>query len=246
MAPDRRIHRSSAPQDLEQLGRGNESLLVEATSQYAWLLSRGYAARSALKLVGDRHRLTARQREALARCACTDEQREHRRAKLVEPAELRGGRLWIDGYNVLTTVESALGGGVVLQGRDGCWRDLARAQRTHRPVLETLPAIHAIGEFLAALGLIECRWLLDRPVSNSGRMGAELRALSAANGWDFEVELASNVDRVLSGASAVVASADSAILEACGRWANLARNVLAARRGAIWLLDLSGEDPPEA
>ena len=109
MVPDRRRHRSSAPQDAEQLTGENESRLSEATAQYAWLLSRGYATRSALKLVGDRHGLTARQREALARCACTDEQREHRRVHPTEHAchaveydakrsaqSLLGKESWID------------------------------------------------------------------------------------------------------------------------------------------------------
>ncbi|MEE2935698.1 MAG: DUF5616 domain-containing protein [Planctomycetota bacterium] len=31
----------------------------------------------------------------------------------------------MDGYNVLVSVEAAFGGGVILQGQDACYRDMA-------------------------------------------------------------------------------------------------------------------------
>ena len=51
----------------------------------------------------------------------------------------RGRGLWIDGYNVLTTVEAALAGGVILVGRDGCYRDMASMHGSYRKVSETRP-----------------------------------------------------------------------------------------------------------
>ena len=49
--------------------------------------------------------------------------------------------LWIDGYNALTTIESALSGSVILRARDGCYRDMASMHGTYRKVQETVPAI---------------------------------------------------------------------------------------------------------
>ena len=44
----------------------------------SWLLGRGYAIVSAVKLVGDRWSLTERQRMAVRRAACSDEARAGR------------------------------------------------------------------------------------------------------------------------------------------------------------------------
>ena len=58
---------------------------------------------------------------------------------------LRGSvELLIDGYNVLTTVESALAHGLLLIGRDGCMRDLASMHGSWRKVDETAIADGAI------------------------------------------------------------------------------------------------------
>ena len=46
--------------------------------------------------------------------------------------------------NVLITLESALGGGVLLRCRDGCLRDMASLHGTYRIVDETDPALDAL------------------------------------------------------------------------------------------------------
>ena len=52
--PDRRNHRGAHPQDRLLFARDAEPDLRRATSDLNWLLTRGYASVSALKLVGDR------------------------------------------------------------------------------------------------------------------------------------------------------------------------------------------------
>ena len=71
------------------------------------------------------------------RCALSD-QEAARRARCQAEAEALAGRpLWLDGYNVLTTVEAALAGGVVLAARDGAYRDMASMHGSYRKVAET-------------------------------------------------------------------------------------------------------------
>ncbi|HYP53983.1 MAG TPA: DUF434 domain-containing protein, partial [Pyrinomonadaceae bacterium] len=76
MSPDRRQHRGAHPEDERLFAPSQVAALREAVGELSWLFGRGYAPRSAVKLVGDRHSLTGRQRLAVARAACSDEQRD--------------------------------------------------------------------------------------------------------------------------------------------------------------------------
>lgn len=196
--------------------------LRSAAADLTWLLDRGYAVASSLKLVGDRHALAARQRVAVARCVCATHQRQRRRDRCVASEEVRNGEVWIDGYNVLTTVEAALSGAVLLVGADGTLRDMASMHGNYRKVSETQPALGLIGQTLAELAPREVRWLLDRPVSNSGRLRHIIEQVSAESGWPWRVDLVADPDPLLAASPYLVATADSEILNRCTRWLNLA------------------------
>ncbi len=213
--------------------------LGAATRDLSWLLSRGYASPSAQKIVGDRYALDSRQRVAVARCACGDEAASARRARRIEPADLRDRELWIDGYNVLTSVEAALSGGVILHARDGCYRDMASMHGSWRKVEETTSAIGLVGEVLAQWKAGACRWLFDQPVSNSGRLQAILGEVARERGWNWWADLVPDPDRDLAHANQIVATSDSAVLDRATRWFNLARLTIDTRVPDAWLVDLS-------
>lgn len=236
--PDTRTHRGPHPDDEQLFAEAAIPALRKATDDLCWLLSRDYAAPSSVKLVGDRYALLTRQRIAVTRCACSDEAKTARRSRQFEPSQLQGGELWIDGYNVLTTVEAALAGGVVLHARDECFRDMASMHGSYRKVAETIPAIELIGGVIAESGIQRCRWLLDRPVSNSGRLKAILLDVAGRAGWNWNVELVQNPDHDLAECGELIATADSAILDRCIRWWNLARCVV-ARIPDAWIVGLA-------
>jgi hypothetical protein len=221
--PDRRRHRGPHPGDRERFGSAALPALRDAVTDLSLLLGLGYAETAALKLVGDRFGLDARQRTAVRRAACTDSARAARAARRT-PAEHLGGRtLWIDGFNVLTTVEAALAGGVLLRCRDGCLRDMAGMHGSWKRVEETRPALEAIGRTLATIGTAGARWLFDSPVSNSGRIAGLVRELADEQGWDWTATPDPDPDRTLIAArEVVVASADSHVLDLCGDWFDLA------------------------
>ncbi len=227
--PDTRRHRGPHPEDLELFAAAWWPALQSATADLSWLLSRGYAEPSALKLVGDRLQLTERQRIAVMRSACSDQALERRRQTQWSAERLAGQRLDIDGFNVLTTIEAALAHGVLLGGRDGCLRDMASMHGTYRNVDETEPALALLGLVLDELHPAECCWYLDSPVSNSGRLRVRIEQLAADRGWPWRVELAANVDAILAASPHVVATADSMILDRCSSWFNLAAEALARR-----------------
>ena len=241
--PDKRTHRGANPEELEAFGTAAMEPLRQAEADLSWLLSRGYAHRSGIKLVGDRYELTARQRLGVLRCACSERDLAERRSREIALSGVAGQTLLIDGFNLLTTVESALGGGVVLIGRDGCCRDMASLNGHFKRVFETAPALGLVGECLERVQPAGTIWYLDRPVSNSGRLADLIRRTGAERGWNWKVVLVPNPDPVLSQASGIVATADSAILEACLRWVNLAWEVVRIFVPDAWVVRL-GSAPP--
>ena len=232
-------HRGLAPQDEKLFAARQLPALRAAAADLCWLLDRDYAARSALELVGNRHNLTSRQRMAVSRYACSEEDVRCREKLRLEPAQLHGQELWLDGYNILTMLESALAGGVVLLGRDGCCRDIAGIHRRYRKVNETIPALGLVGETVSALGVSVCRWWLDKPVSNSGRLKTLILETASKNGWNMEVELTFSPDHVLSHTDQIIATSDGIVLDRCRRWVNLVRLIIAEKIPQARLLDLS-------
>jgi hypothetical protein len=236
--PDTRSHRGPDPHDAAAFGLANFPALRAAVADLSWLLGRGYAPLSALKLVGDRGNLTERQRRAVQRAACSDEARARREATRVGAAELAGRCLLIDGFNVLTTIEAALGGAVVLLCRDTTYRDIAGVHGTYRKVAETLPALEILASVVANLAVPRVGWLFDRPVSNSGRIRSLVLHIAAEHAYDWSVDLVDNPDRLLKESSEIIATADSAILDAGPRWFNLARHVIDTAYASAWIVDL--------
>jgi len=237
--PDRRRHRGPAPRDTELFAPEQGRALRGATSDLSWLYGRGYAEDAALKLVGDRYALVARQRKAVERCACSDADRERRRRKRLRADAVAVRPVTIDGFNCIILCESVLSGAPVFHGRDGALRDLASVHGTWRRVSETARAIEALGALLAEAAPSSVRWLLDRPVSNSGRLASMLREHAEQAGSPWEVELVEGVDAQLADADAVVASADSWVLDRCRAWIDLPRAVLERHAPDAWLVDLA-------
>ncbi|MDB6136090.1 MAG: hypothetical protein JWM59_4333 [Verrucomicrobiales bacterium] len=265
--PDSRSHRGLHPQDAALFAPSWLPVLRTATEEFSWLLSRGYAPLSSLKLVGDRHALRERQRDLVLRASCTDEQRANRSARRLMPplppdqgtgameavpavaagrqdtgitpsasgqtsaesdettdafatsttmadAPVYGADWFIDGFNLLITLEAALGGGLVFRARDGALRDLASVHDTYRSVEETDDALLLAGETLAEFRPASVTWLFDAPVSNSGRIAQRVRALAESRQWPWEVRLSKNPDQeLMSLQHGIVVTTDSLILD---------------------------------
>jgi len=241
--PDSRSHRGPHPEDAQLFAPKEWEKLRQATFDLSWLLTRGYVNPSALALVGNRYQLTARQRLAVERAACGDKELLARRERQLDPRAVQGARVLVDGYNVLTTVEAALGKGILLLARDSTYRDMASMHGHYRKVAETLPALELIGKTLEELKVGEAIWFLDRPVSNSGRLQALIKAVATARGWRWQVELVNSPDPILMDASEPVATADSIILDYCHNWLNLSRLAVERFVPGASVIDLAC--PPE-
>jgi hypothetical protein len=216
--------------------------LRAAVAELSWLLTRGYASKSALKLVGDRYALTERQRLAVSRAACSDASLERRAARCLPLTQVAGDQLIIDGFNLIITAEAALGGGILMLCRDGCIRDLSSVHGSYRAVAETERALHVIGDALATAQPAAVGWLLDKPISNSGRLAERIRNLAAGRGWPWSVELVFNPDGEIAASARVAVTSDSNILDRAARWVNLGRHLVAAGLPESWVIDLRPDD----
>jgi hypothetical protein len=208
-----------------------------ACQELCWLLDRGYADKSALELVGNRHQLVSRQREALYRVCTPIQLIERSRSLRVTQAE----ELWIDGFNVLVTIEAALSGAPIFETRLGVMRDLASVHGSYRKIAETEQAIDLIHSVLPELGVQRVTWLLDRPVGNSGRLAALLRERlgSLQDSFASEVQVLDDVDGALRGGQGcVVASADRYVLDGAERWLDLAGLVTERKVPSSWRVEL--------
>ncbi|HEV8607081.1 MAG TPA: DUF434 domain-containing protein [Tepidisphaeraceae bacterium] len=233
--PDHRRHRGPHPQDHHLFSPDQIPTLQNALADFSLLLTRRYATPSAIKLVGDRYSLTERQRTAVTRASCSDAALSNRKKSELPLSAIANQPLLIDGYNILTTLETALSGGPILSCRDGCFRDMAGIHGTYRRVEETIPALHLLADFLNTTQSGPITILLDAPVSNSGR----LKALIHDANQNWKIDLVPDPDPLLSASPDIIITADSVILDACARWTNLARALISARIPDAWIADLS-------
>lgn len=214
-------HRGTHPSDDKLFGDRYLPRLEDAAQDLNYLLDRQYGEASASKIVTHRYRLNERQRMALRRICASKQDIDKRAASEVPFEELKDQVLWIDGFNLLILTETALGGGLILKGYDGCYRDMSGIYGTYKRVEETPAAIDAIGRVLHDAAAAEINWLLDAPVSNSGRLKQLLLDYADAQDYDWSVETTPNPDRELAAVEGVVITSDAWVLDRANAWTNL-------------------------
>lgn len=221
------------PRDAVDFAPQHWAALRAAVADLSWHLGRGYADAAALKLVGDRFQLTRRQRMAVRRAACSPQERARRRARRTEV--LAGQRVKVDGFNQIVTTERALAGGTAFIGQDSAVRDVASVHGTWRRTEGTTVALRDLCRALQGVEL--AHWILDRPISNSGRLAELVRTTCDKHGVPCLVELHTRADQALLDVPGILASADAALLDRSPSWTPLAEVVL--RDAGVVLLDLS-------
>lgn len=230
-------HRGPHPKDPELFDRSQLPRLRAAVHDLSWLRSRGYGDASSLKLVGDRYQLRRRQRNVVARSACSDAEKEDRTERRIPITELADSWIDVDGFNVLIRLEGAFGGAYIFRGRDEAYRDVEAVAGTYRIVEETTLAIQALRRMAESQALKGVRWWLDSHVSNVGRLKERLNAQQASSvGW--EVTVKSDVDAVLAECPHPVATSDSDILDRTGAWCAVERRIFSRMSRSPRVLDV--------
>lgn len=230
---DQEDNRWFSPKALAQLKIAQEEI--------QWLLDRGYKLSSIIELVGNHYQLSLRQRTALQRATSTKLQYEKRKSTQLSPEVAKDGFLYIDGFNLIITLEVALSGSILILGNDGILRDLAGLRGTYRIIEQTNIALELIGNTLKKLEVPGVKFFLDSPVSNSGRLKNMILESLTKLGIYTEVELVPNADVVLSKMDRIV-TGDSIILDSCQSWFNLSRIIVESNIKNPWIVSLNKTD----
>lgn len=99
--------------------------LKSAVEDVHYLLSRGYAEKASVELVGNRYRLKTRQIQSVRGASASAAQIQNRKSKQLNISDLRNRVVYLDGFNVLILLESLLSEAYIFEGSDGCFRDLS-------------------------------------------------------------------------------------------------------------------------
>ena len=197
-------------------------MLSEAYRDLKYLLNRGYRKKYALDFVANHYILTLEERHLLARCVFPDSWIEEVRRKLLQPEDLKGAELAVDGFNVLITVESLLEGKGILC-EDGLVRDL-KYQGKYRLGEKTGELLLKTAETLHKLEVDRAVFIYGKNNSRSGVITAMTREALKLVGVQGEVLLVKSPDFELKKFEAV-ATADTAVVEKASGVFDLARYV---------------------
>ncbi|TPN86951.1 DUF434 domain-containing protein [Aquimarina algicola] len=203
--------------------------LKDATQDMCYLLSRGFAEKSSVQLVGNRYQLNARQQKALQGMSASNHQIDLRKKRAITSQELAEKTIAIDGFNLLIILESALSGAYIFKGLDGYYRDVSGVHGTYKRVQKTEEAILLVGTTLSRLGVTAVQWYFDAPVSNSGRLKTRLREIATQHNFPWEIHLVNDPDKQLAFSHDIVISSDAWILDRAVKNYNLGAYLIEER-----------------
>ena len=197
--------------------------LRSAGDELYYLINRGYQIKPASTFVGNHYLLSERQRLALVRSISPKDRIEERLEKEIN--NLKDSVVYIDTFNTVITLEIAFSGSTLLYCMDGTIRDLAGLRGTYRIIDKTDLAVEAIRKLLESEGVKEAYFLIDAPISNSGRLSSKIEDMFTDSNVNVVCEVINDVDKNLYTRENVITS-DAIILDNCISWFNLTRRVI--------------------
>jgi hypothetical protein len=225
------VQRGFSPKDSIEFGEVWRERMTAAACDSRYLINRGYDIGSAVTFTGNHFLLSERQRAAIVRGIATEEKLRIRREKEIQKPS---GVVYIDGFNVIITLEVALSGSLLLLCCDGTIRDLAGLHGSYRIVDKTHIAVGLLLNALGKLDIREAMIYLDQPVSNSGRLKTLIGEMIADREFAVTVELRPDVDKQLYHKPQVMTS-DAIVLDECGGWYNLNRRLIEESVPDAWI-----------
>ena len=213
--------RGYVPEDERNFSAEAVEKMRTASRHISWLLDEGYDLKQVTVFVGNHFLLSERQRLAIMRSVASRQQILERKRKRVSIEALTGKEVWIDGFNIIITLEVLLSDSLLFVCMDEAVRDLAALRGTYRLIPETAEAVMMLFDVLQEARVSKVNILLDEPVSNSGRLKTLIAETAEGNyAFDLNIQICRDVDRTLYQKEYVITS-DSVILDHCVSWVNL-------------------------
>lgn len=192
--------------------------LQKATSDLKYLLDRNYKKKSALDFIGNHYLLNKEERNYLQRTVYTRKESEGRKIKIIPLSKIKGKTLFIDGFNVLITVESICKSEKsVVICEDGVLRDINAVFGKYKFQDTTKNALNSIIALIKIYKPATVRVFYDSQVSKSGELAKLTKKIIKDQDIMGNAETAPNVDYQLIKLSneidGVVATSDSVIMD---------------------------------
>ncbi len=193
--------------------------LKNAAYDLKFLLNRGYRKKVALNLVTNKYLLDKNGRNYLVRKVFSDEKSRERTAKIVDINNINNKTIFIDGYNVLISVETICKQEYdsLILCDDGILRDVKAVFGKYKTTSSTDTALNYIINFLSTYNPACIYFLYDSPVSKSGELASHTDNLIKINGLNGAAVTHKNVDFELVKLSkdygGIVATSDSAVID---------------------------------
>ena len=164
--------RGYVPEDEKNFSSAALEKMRNASRHVGFLINEGYDLKQAATFVGNHFLLSERQRLAIMRSLATKEQLVERSRKEVSSASDK--TVYIDGFNIIITLEVLLSDSILLSCMDGTIRDLAALRGTYR----IIPGNEG-----------RCTAVIENPTGNgcpggahsSGRAGIQFRAVESVD-----------------------------------------------------------------
>jgi len=217
--------------------------LQKAAEDFRYLLNRGYPRKASLELVGNRNGLTFDERHLLHRGVFSDKDSESRRKKIISIKEVPNKNLAIDGHNVLITVEAGLSGRPLILADDGFIRDISGLSGSFKKTEVTDKAMRLIVGLLKKWRPRNVLFLFDAPISKSGILAQEMRALLKKENLPGDAMAVKVPEKILIGFPGVIATSDTAIIDRSKRVVDLAGDIIRMRIGLKSLLRWKRRQP---
>ena len=206
-------------------------LLDEAAQDLRYLLNRGYRKKVALKFVANHYLLDKSRRNHLSRLVFSKTVSEKRKRKIVDLKDLKGETVFIDGYNVLITIETILKNPEdVFLADDGFIRDRAGVFGKYKIDEYTDGALDHLLKLLNDPDPASIKFYFDKQVSFSGELGLKVKNLLNKKNISGEVILSANVDYDLVNDCkknrGIAVTSDGVIIDQLYRSIDLSRLIL--------------------
>lgn len=192
---------------------------IRAINDYSYLTEKGYPAKGFLMLVGNRYSLSSIQRTMLYRGIASTESSNQRKKKLISPEEIKTQSLYIDGFNILTTIASYLLGKVLFISSDNVLRDASDLRGKLSFDIKMEEAFVLLDNYLLRFQG-EKHIYLDEKVSFCQEVVHKFSEISKANHtYKIKFHISQTVDNDLSSIeNGLIVTSDSQIIDksVCG------------------------------